>query len=220
VPISLFVIALDGGVAAAERLLDAGEIERANRFRFPHLRERYVLSHGVLRVLLGRFSTGELKFVIGEKGKPRLADSTVAFNMSHSGAFAAYAFADGIELGVDIEEMRPLHDLERTARRTFSSGECDDLFTRSGEALIAGFYDLWTRKEAFIKALGLGLWYPLDYPLDSAPDLDGWQFHAFEVADGYAGALAYRGARQTVEITHAGAAAVLDEFCPTGDIEP
>ena len=223
VPIDLFLIALEGDVDAAEKVLDASEIERANRFRRPHLRERYILSHAVLRLLLGRAAKSDpraLRFVLGEKGKPRLEGSRVTFNLSHSGDFAAIALTDEIEVGVDVEEMRPLRDFERLARHTFSSGECADFFTLNGDALAPGFYRCWTRKEAVIKALGAGLSYPLkkfrvSLLPDEAPSVleigveGAWQLHSFDVADGYAGALAYRGKRRDVAITRASAAAVI-----------
>jgi 4'-phosphopantetheinyl transferase len=234
VSISVFLIALEGEARAAEGLLDAQELGRANRFRFPHLRERFVLAHGVLRLLLGRFAKEDprsLRFAIGEKGKPRLEHRQVTFNLSHSGAFAAYALAESLEVGIDVEEMRVLTDLEQLARRSFSVGECADLFTLDGDARLRGFYDCWTRKEAIIKALGLGLSYPLDrFRVSLRPDeppavleIEGgaaeeWQVHPLDVAQGYAGALAYRGERRTVEVTHRTAASVLDEFGLTGDI--
>ncbi len=226
-PITVFLIALDGEARTAEGLLDAQELERANRLRLPHLRERYVLAHGVLRLLLGRFAKAD------PRSKPRLMHPPVTFNLSHSGAFAAYALAEALEIGIDVEEMRALTDLERLARRTFSAGECADLFTLDGEPRIRGFYDCWTRKEAVIKALGLGLSYPLDrFRVSLLPgeapavfeieggDAEEWQIHSLDVAEGYVGALAYRGERRAVEIIRRTAASVLDEFGLNGDIGP
>jgi 4'-phosphopantetheinyl transferase len=201
-------------LAAAERLLDEAEIARADRFAFPYLRETFVLVHGVLRALLARY-TPRVVFALGEHGKPRLTEPAIEFNLSHSGELAAYAFAD-CELGIDIEQKKPLRDLPQLARHSFCPAECDDLFTLSDDAFTDAFYACWTRKEAFIKATGAGLSYGLDrFRVSLLPNMEPavlhaeaeepagepWQLHAIDAGAGYAGALAYRGPPREVRIS-------------------
>src|ERR1035441_10265765 len=112
-------------VEACFRSLSADERERASQFRFEHLKTAFTLSRGILRVLLGRYLAIEpdrVRFAYGDRGKPRLAfpEAPLEFNLAHSGRFATYAFAIGCELGVDIEEVRPVPDQENIVRRFFS----------------------------------------------------------------------------------------------------
>jgi len=211
-------------LAAAERLLDAGELARADRFAFPRLRETFVLAHGVLRVLLARYAglaPRALVLEAGTHGKPRLANAAVEFNLSHSGKLAAYAFSDDA-VGIDIEEVRPLADLRQLARRSFCAGECADLSTVTGDAVVDAFYACWSRKEAFIKAVGSGLSFGIDrFRVSLLPgaepavlhvegdDAGQWQLHALDAGAGYAGAVAYRGPRRDLRISRSTAAGVL-----------
>jgi 4'-phosphopantetheinyl transferase len=211
-------------LAAAERLLDAGELARADRFAFPHLRETFVLAHGVLRVLLARYAglaPRALALEAGTHGKPRLVNGAVEFNLSHSGKLAAYAFSDAA-VGIDVEEVRPLADLRQLARRSFCAGECADLATVAGDDVVDAFYACWSRKEAFIKAVGSGLSFGLDrFRVSLLPgaepavlhvegdDAGRWQLHALDAGAGYAGAVAYRGPRRDLLISRSTAAGVL-----------
>lgn len=211
-------------LAAAERLLDAGELARANRFAFPHLRETFVLAHGVLRVLLARYAglaPRELALEAGAHGKPRLVDGDVEFNLSHSGKLAAYAFSDDA-VGIDIEELRPLADLRQLASRSFCGEECADLATVAGDDALNAFYACWSRKEAFIKAVGSGLSFGLDrFRVSLLPDAEPavlhvegddaaeWQLHTLDAGAGYAGAVAYRGPRRDLRLSRSTAAGVL-----------
>ena len=154
-------------VAQLERCLAPDEVARTARFHFEHLRRRYVVSRGVLRLLLGRtlsVPAGEIRFQYGAKGKPSLAtehQSDVQFNVAHSHELALVALMRGPALGVDVEYRRQLDDAERIARRFFSPQEVEALMLAPAAERNAAFFRIWTRKEAFIKATGKGLSQPL-----------------------------------------------------------
>ena len=155
-------------VEACSRNLCPKERERASRFRFEHLKAAFTLSRGILRVLLGRYLATEpdrVRFAYGPRGKPRLAfpETALEFNLAHSGRFAAYAFAVGCELGVDIEEVRQGGDQESFMRAEFfSREEREEWLGLDPSQRAEAFFRCWTRKEAYIKALGDGLSMPLD----------------------------------------------------------
>lgn len=191
-----------------ESLLTPDEIERANRFKFPELRQHFIVGRGLLRQLLGRYLAGDpaaLRFEYGPYGKPALAGApALHFNLAHSGGLALLAIARQ-ELGVDVEAIRPLPDWEAIARHYFSAAEIEQLAAVPGPQRDRAFFTCWTRKEAFLKATGDGLSRPLDsFSVTLRPDeparflhitgekADTWQLVALEPANGYIGALALR----------------------------
>jgi 4'-phosphopantetheinyl transferase len=213
-PIDVWAVNL-AGAAPFEGLADASlsedERARADRFLFPSLRTDFVLARGLLRALLARScgaAPAEVRFTYGPQGKPALAnDPRIRFNLSHSGGVAVYAIARDLDLGVDVEQHRPMPDLESIARRFFSPREQADLIALPPGLRHAGFFDCWVRKEAYIKALGLGLSLPLDrFSVSVAPDqapslleVAGapgepreWTLAAFSPRPGYHAALAIR----------------------------
>src|SRR5690606_26602872 len=104
----------------------------------------------------------DIQFTYGSEGKPALEPpSDLHFNVSHSDEIALYAISFQQEVGVDIECMRPLDDIDQLAARTFSAHEYADWALLPETQKQAGFFNCWTRKEAFIKAVGQGLSYPL-----------------------------------------------------------
>ena len=191
--------------------LPPDEVSRADRFCFAHLRESFVIAHGGLRCLLAAYLGGrptEVSFCYNEQGKPRLADpaARLRFNLSHSGAQAACAFALDCDLGVDIEQIRRVADIFDIARRFFSADECADLESTAIEEREGAFFNCWTRKEAYIKAVGGGLSIPLDsfcvslIPGQAARLISNregsaaaWNIEAFDPGPGYRGAVAYNG---------------------------
>jgi len=199
-------------VERANRQLSRNERDRASRFRLPSPRVTFVLSRAVLRTLLAHFcgcSPQEVEFAYGKQGKPYLASPipAIRFNVSHSGNIAAFAFAANDELGVDVEQHRPMTDMEQIAHRFFSPGECQDLLRIPEGERVAAFFDGWVRKEAFIKALGQGLSIPLDsFRVSLTPGqpaalltVDGeveasaaWSITEFSPEEGYSGAVALR----------------------------
>jgi 4'-phosphopantetheinyl transferase len=189
--------------------LAGDEIARAERFRLPHLQVAYVVTHGVLRLLLAGYlsaNPAELHFGYNEQGKPHITDPdcNLRFNLSHSGALGTCAFAMDCEIGIDIEQIRAMPDLFDIARRFFSPEECKDLETVPPHAREAAFFDCWARKEAYIKAIGGGLSVPLDSfrvsLFEGEParlvrarrdDAGPWTIQEFDPGPGYRGAVAY-----------------------------
>ena len=226
---------------ACSRSLSADERERAARFRGARLTRAFVLSRGVLRALLGRYLAIEpdrVRFAYGARGKPRVAfpPTPLEFNVAHSGRFAAYAFAAGCELGVDIEQLRPTRDQEAIVRRYFSAEECKEWMDLDAARRDEAFFRCWTRKEAYLKALGDGLALPLDsFRVSLRPEVPAalihvagdptaaskWSLWSLAPEEGYAGALAAPqrglGVRAMPRLT---AAAVLDLVSGPGPFPP
>lgn len=171
--------------AALARLLDPAERERAARFVFPCHRARFIAGRGLLRLVLSRYlgpSPESLVFEYGNHGKPALRSicappsPPLSFNLSHSDDLLVIAVANGRQVGVDIERVRESDeeglDTAEIAERFFSSLERRALAQLAPADRRRGFFSCWTRKEAFIKALGRGLSVPLD-AFDVSVDPDG-----------------------------------------------
>lgn len=152
------------------KILSEDEQKRADRFRFPKDRHHFIISHAVLRILLGRYlklPAETIRFEYNKYGKPSLArtvgDDSLKFNLSHSGKLALYAFVRHREVGIDVEwSHRRIDQAEQIAKRFFSAAE-NEVFRALPEYLKReAFFNCWTRKEAYIKARGRGLSLPLD----------------------------------------------------------
>ena len=163
---------LDLGASRVQSLrqtLSADEQARAERFRFRIDRDRFIVARGTLRAILGRYlmlGPSQLRFCYSPQGKPAVArefgDETLRFNVSHSHGLALYALTRHRAIGVDLERKRPELAEKQIAERFFSSQEIATLHTLSSSAWEEAFFACWTRKEAYIKALGKGLSLPLD----------------------------------------------------------
>lgn len=146
-------------------LLSPDEVQRANRFRFPQHRTRFILARGILREILSLY-TGtqpkEIVFEYGPRGKPYLKDNhfDLQFNVSHSDDVAVYAITQHAEVGVDIQKVEEGHH-ESVAKRFFSEEENKQLQQLPEHERAQGFCQLWASKEALIKAVGEGLYVPL-----------------------------------------------------------
>jgi 4'-phosphopantetheinyl transferase len=193
------------------RRLSPDERQRADRFRFPHHRRRYIVCRGILRALLGRYlriPPAQVQFTYGGHGKPALVGAPLYFNVSHSQELALYAVLRGQEIGVDVEALRPIADAAGISERFFSPRENAVFRSLPPEEQDRGFLNCWTRKEAFIKALGEGLSHPLDrFDVALVPgeparllSIDGaeaegaaWLLEELHPAPGYVGALAVQG---------------------------
>ncbi|HTD66080.1 MAG TPA: 4'-phosphopantetheinyl transferase superfamily protein [Candidatus Limnocylindria bacterium] len=187
-------------------VLSPQELERAGRFRFETLRERAHFTRGILRLLLSRYvktPPREITFIENAHGKPgieRPPGTGLFFNMSHSGEHAAWAITRLGEVGVDIEQARDdMSRLENIARRYFAPGEQKQLSALPKSEQTRGFFELWTRKEAFVKARGDGLFSGLDqFEVSLADarllsinleDAGHWWMSALPPLPGYAGAV-------------------------------
>ncbi len=144
--------------------LSCDELARAERFHSDLHRARYIVGRATLRrVLADRLgcSPAAIRLSYGRNGKPVLEGGRghVEFNLAHSGGEAVIALADGAAVGVDIELHRPISDVESLARLVFSDVERRKL--KLAPDPVSAFLNGWTRKEAYVKALGMGLTAPL-----------------------------------------------------------
>lgn len=150
-------------------LLSPDERERAARFHFRRDAMRWIVARAVLRQILGGCLGVDPRAVVlayGAHGKPAVAapigDRNLQFSLAHSAHLAVYAVSVNCPVGIDVECMRALSEMDRLAERTFSRRECAALQRLPPALRSIGFFNCWTRKEAYIKAVGLGLSYPLD----------------------------------------------------------
>lgn len=210
-------------------LLAPDEISRAERFHFQKDREHFIVARGILRKLLGDYlgeHPARLSFSYSSHGKPALKDvdkvnnidgatdeiedaaRNIRFNLSHSGGLALYAITRKREIGVDIEHIRAdLTDME-IAGRFFFSSEIAALLALPAEQRTQEFFNFWTLKEAYIKARGEGLSFPLDRFCvslipgsqqavlkvhDDPYETSRWSLRALKPAPGYAAAVAAEG---------------------------
>jgi 4'-phosphopantetheinyl transferase len=151
------------------RLLSADELQRSRRFRFPRDCRRFAIGRAMLRMLLASYLEDEpakLSFHYSDHGKPSLAgaheSSRLRFNLSHSGNVAIFAFVLDRNVGVDIECVRTDIEVDVVAQRFFSPYERLALAALPASEKYLGFFNCWTRKEAFVKAVGQGLSLPLE----------------------------------------------------------
>ena len=158
-----------GQTRALARFLSADERERANRFVVRSARDRYTIARAVLRNILARYvseAPADLRFGYAEHGKPHLAHphTSIRFNVSHSHDLAVYALTSDQPVGVDVEYLyrRKIVDRLRIAYRFFSDREYNTLAAMPPYQRDRAFLACWTRKEAFVKAIGQGLTCPLD----------------------------------------------------------
>ncbi|CAN5473441.1 4'-phosphopantetheinyl transferase superfamily protein [soil metagenome] len=200
---------------ALHQILSEDERAKADRFYFAHDRLHYMVARGLLRTLLGHYlqmPPEQLHFVYNPYGKPMLSSpadqAPLSFNVSHSGGFVLYAFARKRTVGIDIERMRPDLDYAEMVEHVFSPYERREFHTLAASQKPDGFFNAWTRKEAYIKARGLGLALPLDqFDVTMHPDeparllktaheplaAQQWSLCELKVAPGYKAALVVEG---------------------------
>lgn len=143
-----------------ERLLGPEEHRRADQFARADLRARYIETHGLLRILLSRYMSrppAGIEIETDALGKPRLSGDTLHFNLAHTGGRLLFAFCRDHPVGVDIERVRPLDDFLTIAHRMFASEEYNALQDTPEAQRQEAFIACWTRKEAYVKARGIGL---------------------------------------------------------------
>lgn len=198
--------------------LSPDEKDKANRFRFPVDRRRFAITRGTLRHLIARQldqKPEEVTFCYGTYGKPAIdlstrplrrafvgAECSFHFNLSHSGEIALCALGYKRIVGIDIEKVRSIKRLESMMKRTLVEREQRQV--RSQAMPARAFLQRWTCKEAYLKAIGLGLTQSmqtvevqtdppklLKVPEDCA---EGWHLHLIDLPEGYVGALAVEGA--------------------------
>lgn len=161
--ISLFIASLEElrpMTDKHEAVLDASERERAARFRFDADRERFILGHGWMRSMLGMalgMPAADLRFVRGPFGKPQLEGHDLRFNFSDTKDAVLLGMTNGIDIGIDIETMHRRVDHDAVAGHYFTQDETNLLSELTGDDRKRRFLELWTRKEAVLKASGVGI---------------------------------------------------------------
>jgi len=211
-----------GDIERFSTLLSADERARQARMLAGVVRDRFTIARATLRLLAARYlgiHPAAIEFSYGPRGKPNLAGTSegLRFNLAHSEDVAVYAFARGHDIGVDVERVREIPDMDRIAQRFFAPDECMVLESLPPQDRAHAFYLAWTRKEAYVKAVGDGLHIPLDsFSVTLRPGEQArligfdkgskfacdWNLHSFESEPGFVGAVAYRGPRKQLKICH------------------
>jgi 4'-phosphopantetheinyl transferase len=203
------------GLCDKREILANDERVRASRFRFHTDSDRFIAARYSLRTILARYlrtQPAEVEFGLNPFGKPYLTSGHdklgLRFNLSHSHDMALLAVARNRDVGVDVEFRRADFATDEVARRFFSRTERNQLGAIAPEQKTEAFFNCWTRKEAYIKARGEGLSFPLDqFDVSFAPDappallgnrrdaneVSRWSFEELSPADGYAAALTVEG---------------------------
>lgn len=197
-------------VGPLRQSLSSDEQARADRFHFERDRRRYIVGRGALRSILSGYLNADphrLQFRYGHNGKPALISNALQFNVAHSRGLALVAVTPQQEVGVDVEYMRPVLDADQLAERFFSARESAALRSLPAHERHAAFFTCWTRKEAYIKAIGEGLSQPLDqFDVSLAPgepphflsirgdraEAQHWSLFSLAPDENYAAAIAVR----------------------------
>lgn len=190
------------------RLLSPSERIRSHRIRVAASRREFELARGILRAILSRYLAvhpERIRFETEADGKPRLAAGVWRFSLSHSRDLALYAVAHERDLGIDIERIRPELPARTLAERYFAPVEVAALAALPDHEVAEAFFAIWTCKEAYLKARGVGLGEALDKVVvtlgpgrephlsHTTREVSGWSLLTLEPARGYAGALAMMG---------------------------
>jgi 4'-phosphopantetheinyl transferase len=216
--VHLWLVNLDLPLKKVKELKDvlsSDEKVRAERFYFEKHRNRFIVARSALRIILAQYlerEANKIKFSYGDRGKPFLAEKEplrkLQFNISHSENLALYGLTYDRAIGVDIEYLRPIDDVQKIARRFFSAQESALVDSLTDFKKILAFFRGWTAKEAYLKATGDGISEALDrVEVSLSPDetlsllrLYGdteaaarWRLHSFTPADHYVATIAIEG---------------------------
>ncbi|MBO1071716.1 MAG: 4'-phosphopantetheinyl transferase superfamily protein [Dolichospermum sp. DEX189] len=187
--------------------LSSDEIARAERFYFPEHRQRFMAGRGTLRAILGQYldiAPKQVEFEYQPRGKPLLAakfaDKGLLFNLSHSQDLALLGISYQHQIGVDLEYIRTMSDLEGLAKRFFSAREYEYLRLLSPAQQQQIFFRYWTCKEAYLKATGDGLVQLEEIEIDLTPNQPSkllvsgdWSLSELTPADNFAAAVVVAG---------------------------
>jgi 4'-phosphopantetheinyl transferase len=194
------------------RLLSPDERFRAGRFEFAADARRFTVARAAMRTILGsqlNLAPERVRFRYGEYGKPALAEgcagADLRFNLSDSGEWALLGVARGLELGVDIEALRPIPEMTAIADRFFAPSEAEWLRALPLAEQPWNFHRIWTCKEAYLKAVGAGLSldtraFRFDFTVKPAQLLTDreWTIQEFQPMPAYTGAVCAEGTGWTL----------------------
>lgn len=187
--------------------LSEDDLAKVPFFEFEKVRDSYIISQGALRILLSGYleiSSNLLKIGRRRKGKPySIDDPGLYFNISNSDKLAVFAFSRDGEVGIDIEKVRPLPDLDDMIKMNFTDSEIRFINTKPEEK-ISRFFRFWTVKESYLKAIGEGMRLPPDslefsieknrirqLSIKGVFEQEDWNFKEFSPAMDYVGAITY-----------------------------
>lgn len=152
---------------ACRVLLSVNELQRHSRFRLPEVQHQYLVSHALVRRVLSHYwpiPPQEWVFSHSDRGKPVIANPEappLRFNLTHTPALAACIVSLDVDCGIDAEHLSARHNPEHIAKRMFSADENAHLQRLSGDARLEYFYSCWTLREAYVKARGVGIAFPM-----------------------------------------------------------
>ncbi|MBD2294946.1 4'-phosphopantetheinyl transferase superfamily protein [Anabaena sphaerica FACHB-251] len=186
-----------------QKTLSSDEFARAERFYFPEHRQRFIIGRGSLRTILGRYlgvEPSQVEFDYQQRGKPLLAakfaNSGLFFNLSHSQDLGLCGISYQRLIGVDLEYIRPMSDLENLAKRFFLTSEYEVIKLLSPQQQEQAFFRYWTCKEAYLKATGDGLVQLEQIEVDLTPTKSAqllvsgnWELRELIPADNFAAAV-------------------------------
>lgn len=158
--IGIWSVEIPEDVVVVEEAVGCRDMERAERMHSMAERGYFLGSHAVLRAVVARAleqSPTQLEFTSGDFGKPRLADGSLHFNMSRSKSLALIGLSEKRDIGVDIEVVGEVPDAEILAREHLSPQEYEAWCRVEPALAITALLQCWTRKEACLKAVGIGL---------------------------------------------------------------
>ena len=192
-------------IESLSQILSADEIKRAGRFYYLQDRDKFIIARGTLRNILGRYlkmCPEEIRFRYGPFGKPELSYEVfrmepLCFSVSHSHGLALFAVTRNRRVGVDIEHICQGLAIKDIARHFFTRQENIELESYPKGKQKKGFFALWTRKEAYLKAIGTGIGIA---GIRHGQETDSrWSFTSLRVAKGYAAAIASEGSDLTFQ---------------------
>lgn len=191
------------------------DLAKVSFYKFDQVRDSFVVSQGALRMLLSSYlgiSPSLVKLGRRKKGKPySIDDPGLYFNMSNSGEFVAIVFSRDSEVGIDIEKIRPIHDLDEMIAKNFTRREIK-FITAKPEEKISRFFRFWTIKESYLKAIGEGMRLPPDHlefsiendrirqlSVQGVFDQEDWNFKEFSKSTDYVGTITYGRANTVIK---------------------
>ena len=206
----------DKTIQEQAQYLSAEEHKRADRFVHNADAKRFIIAYSGLRLILAKYlpvPKGNFAFKRNEHGKPYLINSPLCFNLSHSNDYVIWAFALNNSVGIDIEYEKKNVDVLALAKRFFAKEEYTTLKNISSENQLSAFYRCWTRKEAFIKAIGKGLSYPLNkfavtfekkiynwtIPIENKSDDQKWYLYSLKTPEKYTAAIVLKKPIDTIQ---------------------